>query len=95
MPPPIPFPGATGVPLVGQACTIIAHTQAAIAICNCDGKTVFQVDGVNTVGQCRACGRAYRITMSHYDAATGQGTVALSVIAVPAGLGEPLVAKPS
>lgn len=91
----IPFPGVNSIPLVGQACKIIAHTQATIAICNCDQQTVFQVDGVNGVGLCRACGSAYRITMSHYDASTGEGTVALAKIAAPASSADSVVGKPS
>jgi hypothetical protein len=88
--PAIPFPSASAIPILGQACTVHGWFPTVLLSCNCDSHQPLMIVGLGAIAVCPKCQRAFAIGEVMHDARTGAGSVTVSqVLTQPAAPGQP------
>lgn len=76
--PPIPFSGASAIPIVGQPCKMLAFVPNFLFQCNCEGKHPLLAVGQGAAVKCPGCGNTYMAASIAFDARTMHLNVAIA-----------------
>ena len=81
--PPLPFPGAAPIPIVGQPCRLLAFVPNVLLQCACDAKTPMLAVGQGAIVRCPSCHRAFVVAEIAFHAQTNQVSVKIAQVFTP------------